>query len=55
VRSNDVAASHGARIEKLDPKKLFYLQSKGIDPQEAKRLMLEGFVEQMLSIMRHSE
>lgn len=28
VRSNDVSASHGARIEKLDVKKLFYLESK---------------------------
>ncbi len=28
VRSNDVSASHGARIEKLDAKKLFYLESK---------------------------
>lgn len=52
VRSNDVAASHGARIETLDPKKLFYLQSKGISEQESKRLMIEGFVETMLSIMQ---
>jgi Fe-S cluster assembly protein SufD len=49
VRSNDVAASHGARIETLDPKKLFYLQSKGIPAQEAKRLMIEGYVESMFA------
>lgn len=41
VRSNDVSASHGARIEKLDAKKLFYLESKGIAPVESKRLMVE--------------
>ena len=51
VRSNDVAASHGARIEKLDEKKLFYLQSKGISEQESKRLMIEGFVETMFSLV----
>jgi Fe-S cluster assembly scaffold protein SufB len=51
VRSNDVAASHGARIEKLDEKKLFYLQSKGISEQDSKRLMIEGFVETMFSLV----
>lgn len=51
VRSNDVAASHGARIEKLDEKKLFYLQSKGISPAESKRLMIEGFVETMFALI----
>jgi Fe-S cluster assembly protein SufD len=51
VRSNDVSASHGARIEKLDEKKLFYLESKGISKQDAKRLMLEGYVTTMFEKM----
>lgn len=40
VASNDVKASHGARIEKLDEKKLFYLMSKGIAKRDAKKLMI---------------
>ncbi len=44
VRSNDVSASHGARIEKLDEKKLFYMRSKWLSEAEAKRLMLEWYV-----------
>lgn len=51
VRSNDVSASHGARIEKLDEKKLFYLESKGIPPSDAKRLMVEGYIEDMLGVL----
>jgi Fe-S cluster assembly protein SufD len=42
VRSSDVQASHGAKIHRLDPQKLFYLQSKGLPLAEAKRLMLEA-------------
>lgn len=55
VRSNDVSASHGARIEKLDAKKLFYLESKWISPQDAKRLMVEGYVDDLLSILDQDE
>ena len=28
VHSNDVSASHGAKIHRLDPHKLFYLHAK---------------------------
>lgn len=44
VRSSEVTASHGARIEKLKPEHLFYLQSKGVQPAEAKKLMVEGYI-----------
>ena len=40
VHSSDVSASHGARIERLDEKKLFYLQSRGLDATQAKELMI---------------
>jgi Fe-S cluster assembly scaffold protein SufB len=40
VRSSDVSASHGARIERLDEKKLFYMKSRGIDSTQAKELII---------------
>ena len=40
VQSNDVSASHGARIEKIDAKKLFYAQSRGLDEAQAKGLII---------------
>ena len=46
VQSNDVSASHGARIEKLDPKKLFYAQSRGLHEAEAKWLLVHGYIQQ---------
>lgn len=51
VRSNDVAASHGARVETLDPKKLFYLQSKGIPLTLARQLMIAWYVQAMFALL----
>jgi Fe-S cluster assembly protein SufD len=41
VKSDDVKASHGAKIDKLDPQKLFYMTSKGLDKTLSKKLILE--------------
>lgn len=49
VASSDVRASHGARIEKLNEKKLFYLMSKGISRHNAKKLMIEGYFNTLFS------
>lgn len=48
VRSNDVVASHGARIEKVDPEKLFYLTSKWLSTQDATALMVWWYITTML-------
>jgi len=49
VRSNDVKASHWARIEKLDSVKQFYLESKWLPKEEAKKLMIWWYIESLLS------
>ncbi len=49
VRSNDVKASHWARIEKLDPVKQFYLESKWLPKDEAQKLMIWWYIETLLS------
>lgn len=51
VHSNDVSASHGCRIERLDPKKMFYLQSRWLSKQEATTLMIEWLVETMVWVL----
>lgn len=43
VQSNDVQASHGATIQRLDEEKLFYLTSKWIPLSEAKSLMITSY------------
>ena len=44
IYADDVKANHGASIGRLDADKLFYLQSRGLRPSEAERLLSEAFV-----------
>ena len=44
VRSSDVSASHGCKIERLDPKRLFYMQSRGLSQSESQSLILDGYL-----------
>lgn len=53
VRSDDVTASHGAKIERLDDKKLFYMQAKGIPKQEAKKLLIQWYFENLFQLISH--
>ena len=48
IENNEVQCTHASSITHLNDEKLFYLESRGIDPQEAKRAMLEGFFLAML-------
>lgn len=48
VRSNDVKASHGATISRLDEQKLFYLTSKWLPKQQAEQLMIQSYIQKAL-------
>lgn len=48
VRSNDVKASHGATIDRLDPQKLFYLSAKWLSASQAQRLMVQSYMQKAL-------
>jgi Fe-S cluster assembly protein SufD len=41
VRSNDVKASHGAKIHAIDATKLFYMQARGLSHAESKKLYIK--------------
>ena len=43
IQHNEVQASHAATLEKVDEEKLFYLQSRGLSPEEGLELLVEGF------------
>lgn len=49
IHNHNVRCSHGATIGKIDAEKLFYLTSRGISEDEAKRAITEGFISSMLS------
>lgn len=44
IFADDVKCAHGASVGELDPMQLFYLQSRGLPPAEARSLLLEGFI-----------
>ncbi len=43
ILADDVACGHGATVGALDADELFYLQSRGIPPEEARAMLLEAF------------
>ena len=44
IYADDVKCAHGCAIGELDAMGLFYLESRGLAPAEAKKLMLQAFV-----------
>ena len=49
IFADDVKCAHGCAIGELDAAGLFYLESRGLTPPEAKRLMLQAFVAEAFS------
>ncbi len=54
IGNNDVKCSHGSTTGKIDPHKVFYLASRGLRQEEAKGLILEGFLNQVYNKLPES-
>lgn len=48
IYADDVKCSHGATAGELDATALFYLRSRGIDPDTARALLIEGFLDDVV-------
>jgi Fe-S cluster assembly protein SufD len=48
ILADDVRCTHAAAIAQIDKDQLFYLTSRGLDPAEAKGLIIEGFLESLV-------
>lgn len=48
IEANDVKASHGSTIGRIDDDQLFYLSSRGIDKTQAKEAIVAGFIDTIL-------
>ncbi len=48
IYADDVKCSHGATVGELDTKQLFYMQSRGIGPAQAKTLLTYAFAAQVV-------
>lgn len=48
IDENDVLAGHAASVGQVDQKQLYYLMSRGIDKKTAQRLVIRGFLGDVL-------
>ncbi|HEX5504300.1 MAG TPA: Fe-S cluster assembly protein SufD [Thermomicrobiales bacterium] len=48
IGANDVRCTHGATIGQVDQEQLFYLQSRGLDRPEAERMIVDGFLDEII-------
>ncbi|MDH3738841.1 MAG: Fe-S cluster assembly protein SufD, partial [Alphaproteobacteria bacterium] len=55
IYADDVKCSHGATAGELDAEALFYLMSRGITADAARRILIEAFVAEALSEIRLSQ
>lgn len=48
IEADDVKATHSATVSNLDDDQLFYLESKGLSRQEARHIIVKGFLENII-------
>ena len=48
INNHDTEASHSATVGQVDADDLFYMNSRGIDEQQAENMLVEGFFEPVL-------
>ena len=48
IQANDVRCTHAAAVAQVDPEQLFYLRSHGLGEDTAKRLVIEGFLAELV-------
>ncbi len=49
IQTNDVKCSHASTVGPIDPEQRFYLESRGLPPQVAERLVVLGFFDEVLA------
>jgi Fe-S cluster assembly protein SufD len=51
IYADDVKCGHGATVGRMDEEALFYLRSRGIDEETARRLLMEAFAGEALGLL----
>jgi Fe-S cluster assembly protein SufD len=49
INNNDVKCTHGSTIGRLDQDQIFYLRSRGIDPEGARSLLMYAFASEVIN------
>ena len=55
IYAEDVKCSHGSTTGQIDTEALFYLRSRGLSRDEANRLILNGFISDILEKISNKE
>jgi Fe-S cluster assembly protein SufD len=55
IEANDVKCGHAASVGPVDDEAIFYLQTRGITRQDAERLIVTGFFQEVLDRVRIDE
>ncbi len=55
ICTDEVTCAHGASIARLSDEQLFYLQSRGIDREAAKNMVVNGFTEPVLEFIESEQ
>ena len=48
INTDEVRCSHGSTTGKLDPRQVYYLETRGYSPEEATRILIEGYFEAII-------
>jgi Fe-S cluster assembly protein SufD len=48
IEADDVRCTHAAAVAQVDPEQLYYLRARGIREPEAKRVVVEGFLQELV-------
>jgi Fe-S cluster assembly protein SufD len=48
ILANDVRCTHAAAVAQIDREQLFYLRARGLSPAVANRLVIEGFMQELV-------
>lgn len=51
IKNDQVEVAHEARVGKIGEEEIFFLQSRGLSEEEAKRLVVSGFIEPILKTL----
>ena len=55
ILANDVRCTHAAAIAQIDKEQLFYLRSRGLPEPQAQRLVIEGFMAELVERFAEGE
>jgi len=48
IYADDVKCSHGSTTGNIDPNSIFYLMSRGLSKEQAKKMLVEGFLNETI-------